>query len=348
MCCRRIEAVFMFPVERWLYEILIFGLAILPLIDHKKTVTFEHTQKMDEEMNLTCFVVSPAIKCEIWENLALGAIFYICAIICFYFLFQNWKNSKRKCKLFDQTILFWIWLIIFLLFRGTISIVPFTYNYITIKIIFLGCHHILLFIPMCLVILILFDLLFTYQNPGTNAINFFRSLFLLFLATFVALGVVLSIIDLNDETTDPEMSLSLWVACTDFILMLFFVLPAVSLLRVVTYPMVQPEDKSCVMFCRLGIILNTTIFCLRMLYNFLHYIDFNPIQDWILSENANNPGYAKNNNYFIPNTKVRIWSTCYYIIFDCVPCILAIFAVNMFKQHDMMFNENPYYTKQSD
>lgn len=298
-------------------------------------------------LNLTCLFVCPAFKCELWENLGLGLLFILTSFLSCYYLFDNWRKTKKKWKIIDQTILFWITLIIFLLFRGILSIAPINYDYKKVKLIFLGCHHILLFIPMCLVILILFDLLFTYQNPGTNAINFFRSLFLLFLATFVILGVALSLIDLNDDNTDPEMSLSLWVACTDLILMIFFVIPACSLLKAVTYPMIQPEDKACVNFCRVGIFLNSLIFFLRMFFNFMHYIDINPVQDWVVRMNRDHAQYLGGKIY-VPADGVRIYNFFYYFIFDFTPVVLSMIAVNLFKKHDLMFNENPYYTKQSD
>ena len=301
---------------------------------------------MNEAWNLTCFYVSPAVKCGIWENLALGILFYLAAIVSVYFLFNNCRKSKSFLKNINKTNLFWFMMIIYQLFRGTISIAPIQYNFITIKIVFLGVHHILLFIPMCLVILILFDLLFSYQNPGSNATDFFKWLFILFLVTFVGLGIALSIIDMNEESSDPEMSLSLWACCTDIILMLFFVIPAWSLLKAVTFPMIQPEDQKCVHFSRFGIFLNSTIFFLRALFNFLHYIEQNPIQNWILNQNTNSPDF--NQDILIPNGNVRAWNFCYYFIFDFLPVVLAMIAVYLFKKHDMMFNENPYYTKQSD
>ncbi|OHS95620.1 hypothetical protein TRFO_38265 [Tritrichomonas foetus] len=422
---------------------------------------------------LTCTIVSPAIGCDLWEMLGLGILFYISALFSFYYLILYWRKSKSRCCLFDQTILFWISLLIFQLFRGTISIAKIEYDHRLIKIIFLGVHHILLFIPMCLVILILFDLLFTYQNPGTNAIKFFRSLFIIFLLTFTALVVVLIVVeddsftksdesnilyqklrkysekstqiikndkprhrsiinnrkitfnskykismnnyhennydmnhnnnngnnndininnesnndmnhnnesnndlqllesnqkhegkdnknnhqthffdnskmnileqlndlDLESNNEEPERSLSLWVGCTDFILMIFFVCPAISLMRAVSYPIIQPEDASCISFCWFGIVVNTLLFFIRMVFNITNYIGVNPIQNWT---NSQNRGVA------IPTASVRVWNFFAYFLFDLVPSVLAMIAVRLFKEHDMLFNENPYYTRPSD
>ena len=211
----------------------------------------------------------PGFGCNIPDTIFLGFLFYVSAIISCCLLIFNIKKSKSKKAILDQTSLFWVFLTIFQVYRGTVALVPFHWTVTSFKIFFTGMDHILMFIPMCLVILILFDLLFTYRNPGTNAIIFFRSLFILFLFTFLTLGIVLSIVDLQNGS-DPDASLSLWCACTDLILAIFFALPAFSLLDAVTYPMVQPEDVCCVNFCKVGILAYVIIFCLRMLYNGTH------------------------------------------------------------------------------
>jgi hypothetical protein len=195
-----------------------------------------------------------------------------------------------------------------------------------------------MFIPMCLVILILFDLLFTYRNPGNTAVVFFRSLFLLFLVTFVLLGVVLGIIDLHTEA-DIEASIILWCACTDLMLTIFFALPARSLLEAVTYPMVQPEDVCCVNFCKVGIVLYVLCFGGRMLWNGTDYFRINKLQTWVYEQRLENG---------MPNGNARVINFTFNLLFNFGASVLAMISVYLFKKHDMMFNDNPYYTRQSD
>ena len=286
-----------------------------------------------------CKNVMPGVSCNLWEMILLGCLFLFGAILSAVLMVDNCRKSKSKVSILDQTVWFWIFLIIWCLYRAATLIIPFHWTVITFKICFVGLHHILLFIPMCLVILILFDLLFTYRNPGTNAIVFFRSLFILFLLTFISLGVVLSVVDLENES-DPEESIALWCACTDIILAIFFWLPATSLLKAVTYPMVQPEDACCVNFCKVGIGLYVVVFGVRMFYNVTHYFGKNIVQEWLNKELAKTAE--------IPNTNARAFTCFFWALFDLVPTIFALTSVYLFKKHDMMFNENPYYTRQSD
>jgi hypothetical protein len=286
-----------------------------------------------------CKNVLPGFYCKYAEMSILGFLFWISACVSVGLLIYHFRNSKSKCKILDQTFLFWVCMIFWQIYRGTVSLFAFPWTQKWFLIFFTTANHILLFIPMCIVILILFDLLFTYRNPGMNAIVFFRSLFVLFLFTFVALGITLCYVDLGNEK-DPDMSLSLWCACTDLVLVIFFVLPAKSLLEAVTYPMVQPDDAGCVSFCRVGLYLYTIIYSLRLLWNATHFFDINPIQSWITEKSHTSGDYAPGS--------VRAFTFFFMFIFDFLPSIFAIISVYLFKKHDIMFNENPYYTHQSD
>lgn len=194
---------------------------------------------------------------------------------------------------------------------------------------------------MCIAILILFNLLFMYQNPGSKPIVFFRSLFALFFLTFTALLFILSLIDHGDWTeeensrNDPEQSFTLWVACTDFIILSFFFLPAYSLLKNVKYPIVNPDDRACINFCEVGLAVFTVIFLCRIIFNVLSYAGVNPLQNLIIE---------KNRDAEIPVVSVRIANFFGYFLFDFVPSALVMIAVRLFKRYDVL-NENPYYTQ---
>jgi len=286
-----------------------------------------------------CKNALPGIYCDYPEMILLGSLFWLSSIISIVFLVFHFKKSKSKCKFFDQTVLFWIFMILWQVYRGTVALFPFKWNPRSFVIFFTSLNHILLFIPMCIVILILFDLLFTYRNPGMNAIVFFRSLFVLFLLTFVVLGATLCFVDIGNEN-DPDISLSLWCACTDLVLVIFFVMPAKSLLDAVTYPMVQTDDACCVSFCSVGIVVYSVVYLLRLLWNATHFFEINFIQQWVTKESVAGGDYLTSN--------VRTFVFFFVLFFDFIPSIFAIISVYLFKKHDMMFTENPYYTRQSD
>jgi hypothetical protein len=194
---------------------------------------------------------------------------------------------------------------------------------------------------MCLSVLILVELLFTYRNPGANSIAFFRILFLLFMMTFVLLGVGLSIVDVANDK-DGDESLLLWRACTDLIIAVFFAIPAWTLLQAVTYPMVQREDVGCVRACYIGIVVYVMVYVGRIAWNASHYFGFNRAQEWLLSDSAMRVGHVP----VQPSAGARIVNFACTFTFDGVPSVFAMIAVYLLKKHDMMFDENPYATQE--
>jgi hypothetical protein len=264
--------------------------------------------------------------------MVLGICFWISAFFSIFFLVFTIRKSKYRIFIRDQTVLFWGFMVIWQIYHGAISVARKIGSpmHPTNQDWFWTVDRLLMFVPMCLVILILFELLFTYRNPGANAITFFRALYLLFLFTFLVLGFILPIVHGKGEVTDPIL---LWCACSDLILAVFFALPAKSLLEAVTYPMVQPEDVCCVNACKVGIILYLILFGGRTVWNAAaYYGDFLNTK----GEGAKQDG--------------KVWKGgfMWFFIFDFVTSVLAMISVYLFKRHDLMFNENPDYTRQNE
>jgi hypothetical protein len=193
--------------------------------------------------------------------------------------------------------------------------------------------HILIFIPMCLVILVLFDLLFTYRNPGPKAILFFRALFLLFLITFLILGAILSAI--TRTLSDPEASLTIWSASTDIVLAVFFAMPARSLLEAVADPSNRSEDFLCVNFCKVGIVLYVLLFAGRAIWSITYFWNLNLVQSWV-----NKHVLADGT----PDGRARAINCAFDIVFDFVPAVLSMVTVTLIQNHKILFRENPYFS----
>jgi hypothetical protein len=285
------------------------------------------------DRDFVCANAFPGLRCDLGEMTALGILFWLGGLISGIFLAINIRRSKAKFFLLDQTVLFWLFVSLWQLYHGAISVIPFPWTIPTFRLWYQALNHILMFIPMCLVILILFDLLFAYRNLGNNAMLFFRTLFVLFLLTFLVLGSVLSVMDVKGEK-DAYASLALWCACTDFILAIFFALPAKALLNAVTYPMVQPEDECCVNFCKLGMAIYVLLFGGRTLWNATHYFGGNVLQAWLDRHVSGGR----------PTPRARVINFLFIFFFDFMAAVLAMISVYLFKKHDMMLNENPYYT----
>jgi hypothetical protein len=270
--------------------------------------------------------------CDVPEMGVIAVMFWLLAIATIARMVSVYRASGKR---FDQTILFCILVAIWQVYVGLLYSVPFPWTLLTYRLFYFGLRHILLYIPMALVILILFDLLFTYKNPGDDAIMFFRILFIVFFSTFVVTGVIITIVD-STSTGDIEEMVSLWASANEIIIAVFFTLPAISLLRTVTYPLIQPEDVCCVRFCRIGIWAFAALFGGRAIWNLTHYFHCNKLQQWV------------NDNWGVKGKMglVRLSDAGFILIFDFVPSLLSVIAVFLFKKHDMMFNENPYYRSQ--
>ncbi|OHT17383.1 hypothetical protein TRFO_41038 [Tritrichomonas foetus] len=295
----------------------------------------------DFNKTFVCRYATPAFGCEIYEMVGIGAFFFGASIYSIYY-FVNYNKKKKirgKNYFFDQNAFFWLTLIVWELFRFLLSLIPFPYNSSSLKIVFVGLHHIFLFIPMCFLILIVCDLLFSYRNPGTNALFFFQCLSVLFFFTFIGIAIYISFYDI-DIPDDPEATLSLWAACSDLIILVFFTYPAFRLLSAIKYPMIQPDQRGCIKWHTFGIIIFDILFFLRMLYNAAHYFEINGIQKWV-NEHVNNGDFK-------PDQQARIWNFFFYFLFDCIPTLISIIAVIQLNHHDAMFNENPYYTHENE
>jgi hypothetical protein len=280
-----------------------------------------------------CAHAGSGIGCGFVEAILMSVLFWVVGCISLFFLIQAIRTSKPGCFIKDQTVLFWFSILIWQLYHGAITLFPFHWDTVSYIRYFDAANHILMFIPMCFVILILFELLFNYRNPGTNGIAFFRWLFCLFLLTFLILGITLSFVDL---TKAADQALSLWCACTDLILAIFFTLPAISLLDAVTYPMVQPEDACCVNFCKVGILGYVCLFGGRMIWNGTLFFEVNYAYNWIMSQLTED---------LMPTVRRRAIVFVWVFFFDFVTAVLGMVSVFLFKKHGMMFNENLYYTQ---
>jgi hypothetical protein len=271
----------------------------------------------DFNMSFVCVHAAPGIGCGFAEAIVMTVLFWGAAVFSIYFLVVSIRRSKSRCFIPDQTVVFWFSISIWQLYHGTLSLVPFPWDTKNFIRWYDGANHIL----------------FNYRNPGTNGIAFFHALFILFIITFVILGTVLSFVD---PTGSPDRALSLWGACTDLILAIFFALPAASLLEAVTYPIVQPEDACCVNFCKVGIVGYVLLFLGRMIWNGTLFFDANAASNW-LNKQLTEDG--------MPTPARRAIWFFWVLFFDFGTSVLGMVSVFLFKEHGMMFNENPYYTR---
>jgi peptidoglycan/LPS O-acetylase OafA/YrhL len=140
--------------------------------------------------SLACTNGHGGIDCGYPEVVCLAVAFWLAAIVSVLFLISNICKSRRKCFIGDQTVLFWAFIAVWQIYRGIIALFDLHWSRVTYRVFVMTVQCFLWFIAMCLVILILFELLFTYRNPGPTATHFFEGLFAVFLFAFLVLGLV--------------------------------------------------------------------------------------------------------------------------------------------------------------
>lgn len=287
----------------------------------------------EETQQFICQNTFSAMTCDISESYALGLLFYLffiftCGFLGFHFIF-----SKTK-KIFTSPVVFYLIMGTYLLYRGTVTIFYFDWTINLYNLIFIAFNAFFIFIYNSLVILILFNLLFKYQRQEQQVISFVNFLFFSTVFAFLILGIIFYFTDyLAQNFNDPDKSLSLWLACTDLILVVFFVFPANLVLKEYTSPMLNKEDVHCVRFCKCGIIIYCSIYGLRFLFHLTHYFNINPLYNGIIQD-------RKNSDFL--TTRSRAIAFLFYFISELIPAGLSSITIFLFDKNDLLYDDNPY------
>ncbi|KAH0787156.1 hypothetical protein GPJ56_008870 [Histomonas meleagridis] len=175
-----------------------------------------------------------------------------------------------------------------------------------------------------------------YTNPEIRSISLFRVVFIIFISVFLVVAIALSVVD-TDDGDDPGSVLYLWHSCADLIVSLFVLFPSLKLIKAISYPVIQPEDATCIRWSKVGVWSFCIIYFIRCLYNALHFFEANPIGEWIDVE-LQKPGKT-------PSAGVRAYSFMFFIIFDYATALMSIAGVFTLYQHDLKFADDPFYAK---
>ena len=284
--------------------------------------------------NFTCKNVMPGIGCGLWEFLALGIIFYIEAIFSIIYLKKLFP--KRKFSSFDKMqFLFWLAIGIWLLYKGTLFIIPVNYNQLTYRIFFVSFPAILYVFPLTVLVRLVCDALFTYNSPGARLQIFIKVLFLSFITIYFMIGITLSIGDVSDSD-DPGSSISLWYGCTNILTVLFIAIPSNKLIKLIQSHGMQ-NYENCTTKSKIGLVFFVIIYSLRGLYNILSYFSINPLQTYLNKELSNVERF--------PPTNVRIITWFYYFVFDAISALLLILGAVILYNHSKQMASDPFFVR---
>jgi hypothetical protein len=293
---------------------------------------------MDADTAFVCSAMSPGPLCGYPESTLLGILFALAGIASVTFFVKRALNASLPDRVLNQISLFWLFLAIFQFYRSLCFLVPFHWTQWTYSMWGVTLKGLLIFTPMCLVILILLDLLHSYRVLSPNAILFFRALFLLFLVLFLFLGFVLAWLT-SGQAQDPDSAMTVWSGATDIVLAVFFAMPARALLEVAASPTSDLEDALCVNFCKVGIVTYVLLFTGRTIWGLTHFSRVNYLQNWV------------NDNHLpdgTPNGGARAVNFAFDFVFDFATTTMAMISVYLIQKRSTMFAENPYYTRRPD
>ena len=287
--------------------------------------------------DFVCKIAHPGIGCGAEEMLVLSVMFVGVMVACFVMLFKHFRSRpKLQQQGFDFNIPFWITMAIWTTYHAIILTFKFPYTAKTYYICGVCIDSILLLLPFSFLVIIISEMLFTYRNPGTQRLIFSRIVFLLFLVIFLILGIFLSLVD-TESFLGTGDTMMLWHGAMSLVIALFIAMPSVRLIQAVSYPVVQPEDVSCVRISKIGLWVIVSLFLLRSIHNFLIYLGHCPWNSWFQREiaEAEDP---KN---------LPVACRCYHFFFDFIfnfGCALLGFGgVYLLRKHDLEFADDPFY-----
>ena len=283
----------------------------------------------------------PGIGCGYPENIGLGCLYILSGFCCISFLLKIYFiNKKRKAKLDTiqkQVNIYWIFAMLWLFYRGILWIFPFNVSQKNFRLMYNGFNQILCLLPMAILILILCELLYKYYNVPEKSEIFFRIIFLVFLFVFLVIGICFSVlIDYPEDSSDVSSPLYLWSSATNIVTLVFVLVPAVYVIRSVTNPVIQPEDRKCVDWSRAGIVIFSVMSIFRCLYNALQHFGKNPITNWFNNELFGDGAHA---------VSIRVYSFIFYSIFDLGTIWLANLAVYTCYKLSLKLSEDPFYAR---
>lgn len=255
--------------------------------------------------------------------------------------------------------IFWFSMFFWLIYDFIVTMIPFNYNRFSYQFIYLDLDKILSLIPLSFFVLLVLEICFAWRNPDARIIIFFRVVFAVFLFVFLLTGVMLSLIEINpeeDPSENPSENLSFWMAAIDFIISFFILMPALQLIKLVSTPVVQPEDVCCVRSSKIGTIVLFIFFLIKCTFNLCRYFSFDPISDWASKHDkpdSNSPGlnillqslFEKSSTKPVLGPLERVYRFFQFFFFNLGTAWLAIGGTLILSSYDFKFLDESQYTR---
>ena len=280
-----------------------------------------------------CRYAAPGIGCGYPEMIVLGVLYTLSGFFCLFcfawHIRSNIRNPRSSQVIATFFGIFWFSMFLWLVYDGVITIFPFDYNELTFRIFYLGLDLIFYLIPLSIFVLLVLELSFAWRNPGNKVILFFRVVFIVFLVVYIITGASLMMIE-TDNDQDPSYNLYLWIASTDLLISMFTLIPALQLIKLVSEPVVQPEDVNCVRLSKVGAFLFFIVFIARFAFNIVRYVTNDPIASWAEQKS---------------DALMRAYKFFQGFIFNLGAAFLAISGTIILQRYDFKFSDQSTYVR---
>jgi hypothetical protein len=128
----------------------------------------------------------------------------------------------------------------------------------------------------------------------------------------------------------------LWKASSFFVIAEFVGVPGWMLMKVVSSPIIQPDDVRFVRWGKIGLIGFVAIFLIRGIYDTAGFFGVNPVIDW-LSDLMNDRSWRN------PATAVRVFQIAFDFVFCIATSYLSLIGVVALQQHELKFADDDIY-----
>jgi hypothetical protein len=230
--------------------------------------------------------VNGHLCCDPTATWTIACLFFICALFCVFFLirhFQRDRESNERSWLTDFG--FWIFLFIWLVYRGVLMVISFQYSDISFRVFCIAIADSLYLIPMSLAVLVIFEHLAAFTELRPRIVFLMRVIFFATVIVIATIGISLATVDWGSE--NAEAPVLLWRGC-GFLLVSFFVaLPALALLKRLTR-LAFLGDEGCLCKSKTCIILFCGTYFCRAIYDIAQFWDGNEIEKWLASQVESN------------------------------------------------------------
>jgi hypothetical protein len=195
---------------------------------------------------------------------------------------------------------------------------------------------------MWIAVSIMSEQLFSYRNPGPARILFSRLALVLFLLTFFILGLVLSFSDVDSVGATGDVML-VWDSAMILTAGIMLVMPAVRLVRAISFPVIQKDDAPCVRYSAVMFGIVVALCIARGIWHLTIFADVNGA-----ANSLNDDIYDRTVNARSLSRKVRVFWVFWELIAHAVFTTAVIAGVSILLVHDIDFDREPFYREETD